>query len=123
MTLDQTIQIWVAVGTWVSSIATIAAVITALYIATRVEKVRLKVQVGLMEIIIGDGSPFQEHLGINVTNLGERPVTVNSVGWAIGKGKKRRFAMQPLNSPHSAQYPIELAYGKSASFLLSFDVM
>jgi hypothetical protein len=123
MTLDQKIQIWVAVGTWVSSIGTTAAVITALYLAKRVEKVRLNVQVGLIEIIIGDGSPFQEHVGINVTNLGERPVTVNTVGWAIGKGKKRRFAIQPLNSPHSAQYPIELAYGKSASFLVSFDVM
>ena len=123
MTVDQNIQIWVAVGTWVSSIGTTAAVITALYLAKRVEKVRLNVQVGLMQVVIGDGSPFQEHVGINVTNLGERPVTVNTVGWAIGKGKKRRFAIQPLSSPHSAQYPIELAHGKSASFLVSFDVM
>jgi hypothetical protein len=122
MTLDQKIQIWVAVGTWLSSLGTIAAVITALYLAKRVELVRLNVHVGLMEVIIGDGSPFQEHVGINVTNLGERPVTVNTVGWAIGKGKKRRFAIQPLNSPHSAQFPIELAHGKSASFLVSFDL-
>ena len=123
MTLDQKIQIWVAIGTWVSGTATVAAVITALYLAKRVESVRLNVQVGLMQVVIGDGSPFQEHVGINVTNLGERPVTVNTVGWAIGKGKKRRFAIQPLNSSHSAQYPIELAHGKSASFLVSFDVM
>jgi hypothetical protein len=113
----------VAVGTWLSSIGTIAAVITALYLAKRVENVRLNVRVGLMVVVIGDGSPFQEHVGIDVTNLGERPVTVNTVGWAVGKGKKRRFAIQPLNSPHSAQYPIELAHGKSASFLVSFDVM
>jgi hypothetical protein len=123
MTLDQRIQVWVAVGTWLSSIGTIAAVIAALYLARRGEDVRLSVQVGLMEVVIGDGSPFQEHVGISVTNLGERPVTVNTVGWAIGRGKKRRFAIQPLNSPHSAQYPIELAHGKSASFLVSFDMM
>lgn len=122
MTLDQIIQVWVAVGTWVSSIGTIAAVITALYMVKRVENVHLSVQVGLMHIVIGDGSPFQEHMGINVTNLGERPVTINSVGWAIGKGKKRSFAIQPLYSPHSAHYPIELAYGKSANFLVSFDL-
>ena len=123
MTLDQKIQIWVAVGTWFSGIGTIAAVIAALYLARRGEDVRLNIGVGLMEVVIGDGSPFQEHVGINVTNLGERPVTVNTVGWAIGKGKTRRFAIQPLNSPHSAQYPIALAHGKSASFLVSFDMM
>ena len=123
MTLDQKIQIWVAVGTWLSSFGTIAAVITALYLAKRVETVRLNVHVGLMEVVIGDGSPFRKHVGINVTNLGERPVTINTVGWAIGKGKERRFAIQPLNSFHSAQYPIELAHGKSASFLVSLDVM
>lgn len=122
MTLDQKIQLWVAAGTWVSSIGTVAAVITALYLAKRVENVHLNVQVGLLQVVIGDGSPFQEYVGINVTNLGERPVTVNSVGWAIGKGKKRKFAIQPLYSPHSAQYPIELAHGKSANFLVSFDV-
>jgi hypothetical protein len=122
MTLDQKIQLAVAVGAWVSGLATVAAVITALYLAKRVEKVRLKVEVGLFEVVIGDGSPLQEHVGISVTNLGERPVTVNTVGWAIGKDKKRRFAMQTVGSPHSTQYPIELAHGKSASFLVSFDV-
>jgi hypothetical protein len=75
MTLDQEIQIWVAVGTWLSSIGTIGAVIVALYLARRVENVRLNVRVGLMEVVIGDGSPLQEHVGITVTNLGERPVT------------------------------------------------
>ena len=84
MTLDQKNQIWMAVGTWVSSIGTIAAVITALYLAARVEKLRLRVRVGLMQVVIGDGTPFQEHLGIDVTNVGERPVTINTIGWAVG---------------------------------------
>lgn len=123
MTLDQKIQIWVALGTWFSGVGTVAAVAVALYLAKRVEKVRLKVRVGLMEVVIGDGTPFQRHLGISVTNLGERPVTINTVGWAIGKGKTRRYAVQPLHSPHSAQCPIELAYGKYANFMVSFVVM
>jgi hypothetical protein len=123
MSLDQKIQLLMAIGTWLSSIGTISAVFIALHLAKRVEAVRLDVKVGLMEVVIGDGSPFQKHVGITVTNLGERPVTVNSVGWAIGRGKKRRLALQPLNSPYSAQYPIELSYGKSAAFLVSFDIM
>lgn len=123
MTLDQKIQVWVAIGTWVAGLGTLAAVIVALYLARRVEKVRLKAHVGLMEVVLGDGSPFQRHLGIGVTNLGERPVTINSVGWAIGKLKRRRFAMQPLYGPYTDQYPIELAHGKSANFMVSFLVL
>jgi hypothetical protein len=123
MTLDQKIQMWVAFGTWVSGIGTIVAVITALYLARRVEKLRLQVRVGLMQVVMGDGTPFQEHLGIDVTNVGERPVTINAIGWAVGKGKKRKYAVQPLHGPHSAQCPIELTYGKNAKFLVSFDVV
>ena len=123
MTLDQKIQIWVAVGTWLAGLATLAAVVVALRLAKRVEKVKLKVNAGLRELVIGDGSPFQEHLAISVTNLGERPVTINSVGWAVGKGKHRRFAMQTVAGVYSAQYPIELAYGKAANFMVSFLVI
>jgi hypothetical protein len=120
MTLDQKIQVWVAVGTWIAGLGTLSAVIVALYFSRRVEKVRLKVHVGLREVILGDGSPFQRHLGISVTNLGERPVTINSVGWAVGKRKQRRFALQPVSGPHTNQWPIELAHGKSANFMVSF---
>lgn len=120
MTLDQKIQVWVAIGTWVAGLGTFAAVVAALYLSIRVEKVRLKVHVGLREVILGDGSPFQKHLGISVTNLGERPVTINSVGWAIGKRKRREFALQPVSGPHTNQWPIELAHGKSANFMVSF---
>lgn len=123
MTLDQKIQIWIAIGSWLAGIGTITATVVALYLARRVEKVRLRVRVGLMQVVMGDGTPFQEHLGIDVTNAGERPVTINAIGWAVGKGKERKFAVQPLHSPHSAQCPIELAYGKNAKFLVSFDVM
>lgn len=123
MTLDQKIQIWIAIGSWLAGIGTVAATVVALYLAKRVEKLRLRIRVGLMQVVMGDGTPIQEHLGIDVINAGERPVTINAIGWAVGKGKRRRYAIQPLYSPHSAQCPIELAYGKNANFLVSFDVM
>ena len=109
-----------AVGTWLSSIGTIAAVIVALYLARRTERVRLRIQVGLRVMIVGDGSPPEDHLSIEVTNLGERPVTINSVGWAIGKRKQRRFGFQTLSGHHSDQYPAELQHGKTARFMVSF---
>jgi hypothetical protein len=123
VTFDQKIQIWIAIGTWLSGVGTIAATVTALYLAKRVEKLRLQVRVGLMQVVMGDGTPFQDHLGIDVTNAGERAITINTIGWAVGKGKKRKYAVQPLQNPHSAQCPIELAYGKNAKFIVSFDVV
>jgi hypothetical protein len=120
MTLDQQLQLWNVIGTWLASIGTIAAVIVALYLARRVEKVRLKVYVGLVDVLMGDGSPIQPHLGFKVTNLGERPVTINSIGWAIGKGKKRRVAVQTVSGPFTHAYPAELSHGKSADFMVSF---
>jgi len=92
VTLDQKLQLWNAIGTWVAGVATFGAVLVALHLARRSESVRLRSFAGLREVILGDGSPFQEHLCINVTNIGDRPVTVN----------------------------IELAHGKSASFMVSF---
>src|SRR5215469_13441862 len=90
MTLDQKIQIWIAIGSWLAGVGTIAATVVALYLARRGEKLSLRVSVALMDVIMGDGSPFLEHLGIDVTNNGERPVTIIQIGWAVGKGKKRR---------------------------------
>jgi hypothetical protein len=120
MTLDQKIQIWNALGTWLAGLATFAAVFVALYLAKKVEKVKLKVHVGLRVVIEGDGTPPKEHVSFDVTNLSERPVTINSVGWRIGKGKHKRFAMQPTSGRFTSEYPKELAYGKSASFMVSF---
>lgn len=111
---------WVAVGTWLAGLATLAAVVVALFLARRTERVRLDVQVGLRVVVIGDGSPFQEHVSMIVTNLGERPVTINSVGWSIGKGKGRRFCLQPVSGPFTTQWPAELAHGKTANFMVSF---
>jgi hypothetical protein len=122
MTLDQKIQVWMVIGTWLAGLGTFAAVVVALSLARRVEKVRLKVHVGLRALILGDGSPFQRHLNIGVTNLGERPVTISSIGWAVGRGKHRRFGLQTLSGPYTAQYPIELGHGKSATFMVSFLV-
>jgi len=121
MTLDQKIQIWVAIGTWLAAIATVIASVVALHLASRSERVRLKVYVGLREIVRGDGSPSEEHLCFDVTNLAERPVTVNSIGWVVGTGKRRKYCLQPESGPYTSRYPIELAHGKNAKFMVSFQ--
>ena len=96
MTFDQKVQLWMVVGTWVAGLATLLAVMTALYLAKNVEKVRLKIFVGIREVFPGDGSS-PEHVCFDVTNVGQRPVTITGVGWVIGKRKKRKGLIQLLS--------------------------
>ena len=95
MNLDQKIQIWNAVGTWLAGIATFLAVLVSLHLARKAEMVKIKTDVGIRLVIAGDGTPAEEHLGFSIVNLGDRPVNIVSVGWSIGKGKLKRFCVQP----------------------------
>ena len=119
MTFEQKVQLWMVVGTWVAGLATFAAVMTSLYLAKRPEKVRLKIFVGIRQIIRGDGSPREDHVCFDVTNVGERPVIVTTVGWVVGKRKKRRYCVQPLLGSLSQQCPVELTHGKKAMLMFS----
>ena len=121
MTLDQKLQLWNAIGTWVAGIATFAAVVVSLWLAGRGERIDLLARVGLRSIFAGDGSPPVQALSFDVTNRGHRPVTVVSIGWTVGKGKNAKFCMQTVSAPYTANCPVELNHGKSANFLVSFE--
>lgn len=120
MTLDQKIQIWNAVGTWLAGIATFFAVVVSLYLARKADAVKIKANVGVRLVFAGDGTPAEEHVGFGVANLGGRPVNVVSIGWSIGKRKNKRYCIQPVAGQYTHQYPKLLAHGEQASFLVSF---
>lgn len=120
MTLDQYIQIWNMIGTWVAGIATTAAVIVSLHLARRGEQIRIRIKVGIDLIYLGDGTPSEEHLAFTIVNLSVQPVTVNSIGWRVGKGKDIRFALQPVFGAYTSQYPKQIAYGEQVRFAVSF---
>lgn len=120
MTLDQKIQIWSAVGAWVAGIATFLAVLVSLYLARRADAVKIKADVGIRLVYAGDGSPAEEHVGFSVVNLGDRSINIVSIGWSVGKGKGKRYCIQPVAGQDSHQYPKQLAHGEQASFLVSF---
>lgn len=119
MTLDQKIQVWNVIGTWVAGMGTLAAVVVSLRLAGRAERLRLRASVGLRIIIAGDGTPSEEQVAFTVVNLGDRAVTVNSIGWRIGKKGLARHCMQPLYGVYTHQYPKQLAHGEQATFLVS----
>ena len=116
MTFDQRVQLWLVVGTWVAGLATLLAVITSLWLARRGERVRLKIWVGIRDLVGDDGSRWGECVCFDVTNVGDRPVTINLIGWVVGKGKKRKFCAQTLSGPFTKQYPYELTHGQNATF-------
>ena len=113
MTLDQQIQA-------LNAVATFFAVAVSLYLARKSEFTRLKVNVGIWELFLGDGTPAEEYLSFSVVNLGNRPVNIFSVGWSVGK-KNKHYCIQPINGKYTDQYPKWLTHGESASFLYSLE--
>jgi hypothetical protein len=92
VTLDQKIQIWNALCTWVAGLATFAAVVVSLYLAHKADSMRLQANAGVRLIFAGDGTPAEEHLGISAVNRGNRSVTINSIGsHHLGKVLLHRF--------------------------------
>jgi hypothetical protein len=120
VTVDQHIQLWNAIGTWVAGAATLAAVIVSLHLARKGERIRVRANLGLRLVFSGDGTPAEEHVALTVVNLSDRPVTVNSIGWRVGKGKNSRSCIQPVYGQYTAQYPKQLAHGEQATFMVSF---
>ncbi len=150
MTFDQKIQIWNTIGTWIAGIGTLIAVVVALCLSRKAEKVNLKVNAGIVTSM-GDGHP-QKYVMVKTTNLADRDITINSIGWTIGKGKEKKFSLQAINhpkydykilpynldpdfpgppelltsikTPQSSfcdQYPIKLHHGNSANFFIPLD--
>jgi len=121
MTFDQKIQIWNTIGTWLAALATLAAVIVALYLSVKAEQLKVDLRVGLRKIIQGKINTPEECVCFEVTNSGLHPITVVNFGWIIGKGKRRKLLHQNPTIRYSSGIPIELAYGKQAMFMISFS--
>ena len=114
---DWTMQSLTMLGTWLAGVGTLVAAGVALWLARRAEKVKLKVHVGLRQLIFGDGRPIEDYLAIHVTNVGERSVTIVSVGWCVGKGRSRQPA---LDLSASNECPKKLEYGETKVFTTPF---
>jgi len=88
-----------AVGQVAGAVATFAAVLVSLYLATSARKPRVKLRVG-ERLIIGGGVDDQRVLMFSVANVGERNVHVRTLGWRTGRLRwgpqwlKRQAAVQ-----------------------------
>ena len=115
---DQEIQILAMLGTWSASLGTFAAAGIALWIALRTKKVKLRCTVGLRTIV--GGHIYREFLVFNVTNIGDRSVSIENIYWRIGRRKNKRRALQILGSVSTHRFPKKLEHGELASFMVDF---
>ena len=90
MTLDQKIQLAIAIGTCCAAAATFTAVIYSLIQTRLATRSRLRINVVLSEHggcpdVFGDATVMLSALKIQVANHGQRPVFLTAVGWKAGR--------------------------------------
>lgn len=121
MTVDQTINLWAAIGTWFAAAATVAAATIALWLARRAERVKLRTWAG-RRILVPSRSP-KEFISFEVTNCGERPVTITGIVFRVGSRSRRRrrqLGLLPVGGWRPQDLPHRIEYGESASFNMDF---
>lgn len=121
LTFDQWLQVWNVVGTWLAGVATFGAVVVSLWLARQQGRVRLSVHAAVMFRFTRDGTPPVECIGYRVTNLGDRAVNINAIGWAVGKRKAKRFAVLETDDRLAAALPKRLEHGEAATFMVELD--
>ena len=115
---DQTMQFLSMIGTWIAGVGSVTASVVALWLARRTERVKLEVYVNV-SLMLNDYGQSREGLLISVTNLGERPVTINSIIWRIGKSKRNRRHFVDKSALNEC--PKKLEYGEATQFFNHFS--
>lgn len=106
---------WGSVADWVSGLGSMAAVITALYLASWSQKIKLSGYCGI-RLVIGAGGPQQELVFISVTNIGNRTATICNIGMRVGRFKKRHAIISATKGIYSDGIPVTLADGQVAKW-------
>ena len=82
---------WMALGTWFSGFATVAAIIVALWPGTRVTRIRLNAK-----ITAGKQASIWH---VEVTNRGRRAIAFEAVGRSVVKGWRRQHFLVRMYVP------------------------
>ncbi len=106
---------WGSVADWVSGLGSMAAVITALYLASRSQKIKLSGYCGI-RLVVSTGGPQQQLVFLSVTNIGSRTATICNIGMSVGRFKKRHAIIAALKDIYSDGIPVTLADGQVAKW-------
>jgi hypothetical protein len=88
---------WGSVADWVAAFGTIAASITALYLANT--RVRLRGYVGIRNLVGGPGQEHPELVFLCVTNISPRSTRIITLAIRCGRWRNYRHAIIPLWDP------------------------
>tara|TARA_Y100001937_G_C7064294_1_gene305268 strand:- start:419 stop:979 length:561 start_codon:yes stop_codon:yes gene_type:complete len=116
----QSLEIWSVIGTWVSSIGTVGAVITSLWFSYNNQRVKLSVTAGHRKMVERGVDSHPDYCYIKVVNLGDRMVRITNLGWRAGRFFRKREFLQLFSVPESDQVPKNLEHGEEATFLIPF---
>ncbi len=108
-----------ALASWLAALGTITASVVALWLARSSQRVKVNALVD-MGMIVPDPSR-RTYLTFIVTNTGERPVVINSIGWRVGTRRERRFCLTTNYGGTGDQLPKTLAHGEKAMFVAMDD--
>jgi len=120
--LDPVVKEWIElILNALTSLGTLAAVIVALYLASRERKDRIRARAGERAILNHPRQPNDPLpvINIEVTNISVHPISVTSLGWTVGVFRKQHFDQVPdWTDPLTFRLPTRLEYGQSAHYNL-----
>ncbi len=108
------------IGTWLTGVGTVSAVVLSLYLARRDTRIRLRVNAGHRVIVRPGADELPDYCSITIVNHGFRRARVTNIGWKSGFIKKRYSIQQIDGNVFSSPLPIELDYGQEATYLIPF---
>lgn len=112
---------WGSVADWASAVGSVAASITALYLARQTAGIHLEGYFGL-RITIGGGAPIEHLVMLHVTNTGTRSTRVTHIALRVGLPPRRRYALIPNWAPGvSSPLPATLNDGETAQWCVMLD--
>lgn len=111
MSITETISLWSTIGTWLSGLATFAAVLMAFHLANKRPKAIAKGTVKKASFLIQDNS--EQGIQIKVVNLGTHPITISSVEWEYGGDS---VIASYFSDSKSHTLPSKLDHGEYARF-------
>lgn len=80
MTLDQKLQLWIALGAWISGLGSFAAVFLALHLARGIQKVRLRVELSGRRVRDKENEYV---FVIAVSNLSNFPIVIKDLRFVV----------------------------------------
>jgi hypothetical protein len=119
-------EVWLFINSfadWLSALGTIAAVITALYLARRDSRISLRVLAGI-RMLLGGNLPtdrVHEFVCLEITNVGRRQARVSNIYFRDGFPWGSKFVMIPPKNIFSSAVPIMLADGETASYVIPVE--